>query len=131
MTTELDAAKYISFITYKRDGTAVAAPVWVVPFEDGYAFTTEGTSFKIKRVRNNPAAAVKVCGLRGTVKPDATEYIGAAEVLDDAASIRVDSAIKRKYWLAYSILIAPGHWWRTLRKTATPHTAIKFTVTAS
>ena len=31
MTADLDAAKYVSFVTYKKDGSPVAAPVWVVP----------------------------------------------------------------------------------------------------
>jgi len=131
MATELDSAKYISFITYKRDGTAVPTPVWVVPFEGGYAFTTEGTSFKVKRVRNNPTAAATVCSLRGKVQPGATEFRGTAEVLDDAAVQRVDQLIKRKYWFAYALAIAPGQLWRKLRGTtaAHAHTAVKFTIT--
>ena len=132
MAPELDNAKYISFITYKKDGTAVPAPVWVVPFEGGYAFTTEDTSYKVKRLRNNPAAAAKVCSVRGKVKAGANEYAGTAEVLDAAASTRVNQLIKRKYWFAYTVAIAPAQWWRKLRGTAAaqPHTAVKFTVTA-
>lgn len=129
--TELDGAKYISFITYKKDGTPVAAPVWVVPFEGGYAFTTEGTSFKVKRVRNNPAAEVTACGVRGKVKVGATQYAGTAEVLADAAAVaRVSKAIKRKYWIVYHLAIAPGELWRKVRGTATQHptVAIKFTI---
>ncbi|MDO8388951.1 MAG: PPOX class F420-dependent oxidoreductase [Actinomycetota bacterium] len=131
MATELDNAKYISFITYKKDGTAVPTPVWVVPFEGGYAFTTEDTAFKVKRVRNNPAAAAKVCSLSGKVKADATEFAGTAEVLAGEAAARVSGLIKRKYWLAYSVAIAPGQLWRRLRGSGpATHTAVKFTVTA-
>lgn len=130
MGIQLDDAKYISFITYKKDGTAVPTPVWVVPFEGGYAFTTEVTSYKVKRVRNNPAAAAVACSMRGKVRPDATEYQGTAEVLDEATAARVDRLIKRKYWLAYTVAIAPAQVWRKLRGTtaAHPHSAVKFTV---
>lgn len=128
MATELDNAKYISFINYKKDGTAVAAPVWVVPFEGGYAFTTEDTSFKVKRLRNNPAAAAKACSVRGKVKVGAIEYAGTAEMLDEAAATRVDALIKRKYWFAYWVAIAPAQLWRKLRGTTTPHAAVKFTI---
>ena len=41
MSADLDNAKYVSFTSYKKDGTTVSLPVWVVPFEGGYAFTTD------------------------------------------------------------------------------------------
>ena len=38
--TELDDAKYIALTTFKRDGSAVITPVWVVPCETGYRVVT-------------------------------------------------------------------------------------------
>lgn len=106
MTADLDSTKYISFVSYKKDGTPVAAPVWVVPFEGGYAFTTDPGAWKVKRVLRNPNVTVQACNVRGKVKPGAPVHTGTAEVLDEAAMLRVRLAVKAKYRLAYTLLIA-------------------------
>ena len=36
---EITNAKYVSFVSYRKSGQAVATPVWITPFEDGYGFT--------------------------------------------------------------------------------------------
>lgn len=115
MTHELADAKYMSFTSFKRDGTPVATPVWVVPFEGGYAFTTGTTSFKLRRVAANPRVEVAVCGVRGTVRADAVRYTGSAEVLSPEAARRVNAAIRRKYWIVYHLAIAPSAWWERRR----------------
>jgi len=38
---EIAQAKYIAFGTYRPDGSIASTPTWVVPFREGYAFTTE------------------------------------------------------------------------------------------
>ncbi|MEY3588667.1 MAG: hypothetical protein RJA47_1263, partial [Actinomycetota bacterium] len=81
MSSELDAAKYVSFTSYKKDGTPVSLPVWVVPFNGGYAFTTDSNSYKIKRIKNDARATLRVCDIRGKVTDGASVYSGAAVVL--------------------------------------------------
>ena len=129
MTSELDRAKYISFTSYKRNGDAVSLPVWVVPFEGGYAFTTDGPSYKVKRVRNNPSATVQVCSLRGKPAEGSTVFNGTAEVLESEAAQRVRAVIRRKYRIVYLLAIAPSEWWAKLRKKADDTVAIKVTLT--
>lgn len=128
MTHELDGAKYISFTSTKRDGTTVATPVWVVPFEGGYAFTTGHDAFKLRRIERNPAVTVAVCTMRGKVAPNATVHAGTAVALDPEAARRVNRAIRRKYWLAYSLAIAPAAWWARLRGSGYADAAIKVTL---
>ena len=128
MTHELDGAKYISFISSKRDGSTVATPVWVVPFEGGYAFTTGHDSYKVKRVGRNPAVTVAVCGVRGKVADGATRYHGTAEVVDAATATRVNAAIRRKYWIGYNLMIAPAAWWQRLRGHGAADAAFKVTL---
>ena len=129
MPTELDRAKYISFTSYKRNGDAVSLPVWVVPFEGGYAFTTDGPSYKVKRVRNNPAVTVQVCGLRGKVAPGATMYQGTAEVLEGEYVTAVRKVIKRKYPIVYTMMIVPQELLAKLRRKQVAGTvAIKVTL---
>lgn len=129
MPAELDRAKYISFTSFKRNGDAVSLPVWVVPFDGGYAFTTDGPSYKVKRVRNNPAVTVQVCTFRGKVAPDAPTHAGTAEVLEGDAVVAVRRAIKRKYRFVYAVAIAPQEWLAKLRrKESTGSVAIKITL---
>jgi PPOX class probable F420-dependent enzyme len=104
MPADLDSAKYVSFVTYKKDGTPVAAPVWVVPFEGGYAFTTDPDSFKIKRLRNDARATLTVCDMRGKIKDGATVHIGAAVVLDEDDAEDVAKLISKKYVIGTKML---------------------------
>jgi PPOX class probable F420-dependent enzyme len=129
MPADIDRAKYISFTSFKRNGDAVALPVWVVPFEGGYAFTTDGPSFKVKRVRSNPAVTVQVCSFRGKVAPGAATHSGTAEVLEGDEVAAVRRAIKRKYRVVYAFAIAPQEWLAKLRrKESTGSVAIKITL---
>ncbi len=131
MPAELDRAKYISFTSFKRNGDAVPLPVWVVPFEDGYAFTTDNPSYKVKRVRNNPAVTVQVCSLRGKVASGATVYHGTAEVIEGERVAGVRAAITRKYRLVYALAIAPQELFAKLRrKEVTGSVAIKIVLSA-
>ncbi len=129
MVAELDRAKYISFTSYKRNGDAVSLPVWVASVDGGYAFTTEGSAYKVKRVRNNPSVTVQASTFRGKVLPGSVAYTGTAEVLEGAAAEAVRTAIKRKYRITYLLAIAPGEWIATLRKKPTDVVAIKVTLT--
>jgi PPOX class probable F420-dependent enzyme len=104
MPADLDAAKYVSFVTYEKDGTPVATPVWVVPFEGGYAFTTDPDAYKVKRLRHDARATLTVCDMRGKIAPDAIVYSGAALVLDEADTQRVDALIRKKYSIGYRMI---------------------------
>ncbi len=94
--------KYVSLTTFRRDGTAVATPVWIAALDNGrFGFTTDASSWKVKRVRNNPAVELRPCSMRGTVAPDAPVVAAMAEIVSDPAAYKpVLSAIKKKYGLA-------------------------------
>ncbi len=104
MPADLDTAKYVSFVTYKKDGSPVATPVWVVPFEGGYAFTTEPNAFKVKRLRNDARATLTVCDMRGKIAAGAIVHTGAAVILNEADAHRVDALIGKKYTIGYRML---------------------------
>ena len=51
--------KYVVLTTFRRNGDAVATPVWIVGLPDGTAgFTTEIDSGKVKRIRNNASVTL-------------------------------------------------------------------------
>lgn len=128
MTADIDAATYVSFTTYKSNGDAVPVPVWIAPFDGGYAFTTERSTYKVKRLAGNPAVTVRPCNARGKVKPGAIEHRGTAEVIEGDDARRVRAAIRRKYHVAYWLFVGPSELIAKLRRRREEPTAIKITL---
>ena len=104
MAADLDSAKYVSFVTYKKNGSPIATPVWVVPFEGGYAFTTDPDAFKVKRLRNDARATLTVCNVRGKISEGAIVHTGAAVILNEAETQRVAALIRKKYVIGSKML---------------------------
>ena len=89
MTTQaalgiLGRSKYISLTTFRKNGTPVATPVWVVRDGDSLRVITGAESSKAKRVRNNPAVTVAPCDMRGKAKGAAVA--GTAVLLDPSGT---------------------------------------------
>ena len=130
MPADLDAAKYVSFTTYKKDGNPVSLPVWVVPFEGGYAFTTDHDAFKVKLVRRDSRATLAVCTFKGLVDSDATVHAGTAVLLDASDSKRVAALVRKKYSVMYLAIIAQSAFRRLFGKASNAaDLAIKVTLT--
>jgi hypothetical protein len=104
MPADLDSAKYVSFVTYKKDGTAIATPVWVVPYDGGYAFTTDPTAYKVRRIKNDARATLTVCDMRGKVTDGAITHLGSAVLLGDEQSEEVERLIAKKYSIGVKLL---------------------------
>ena len=109
MTTDsvstLGAEKFLSLTTFKRDGDAVAAPMWVAVRDGRLVFWTPREAYKVKRVRRDPRVTVVPCARMGAVAPDARPVTGTGTVVDDPAEVaRVRDAIKAKYGVAFRIV---------------------------
>ncbi|MFN5601484.1 MAG: PPOX class F420-dependent oxidoreductase [Acidimicrobiaceae bacterium] len=104
MPADLDSAKYVSFVTYKKDGTPVATPVWIVPFDGGYAFTTEPDAYKVRRIRHDARATLTVCNMSGKISEGAITHIGSAVVLSDDDAKKVTKLIEKKYSIGTKLL---------------------------
>jgi len=97
MATPLDSERYISLETFRKDGTGVKTPVWSAPLDGKLVVFTNGQSFKVKRLRNNPKARVAGCDVRGQVIKTAW-HDGQARIVEDAAWIeRAHRALIDKY----------------------------------
>lgn len=94
---ELGRSKYVSLTTYRKDGTAVATPVWHVVDGGELLVITPAESWKIKRIRNNSDVVVTVCDFRGRIAPDATSAPGTARLLDEAGTEAGRRLLARKY----------------------------------
>ncbi|TQS41348.1 PPOX class F420-dependent oxidoreductase [Cryptosporangium phraense] len=97
---EIGRGRYVSLTTYKKDGTPVATPVWHA-YVDGVVYViSEASAWKVKRIRNNPAVQLTVCGIRGRIAPDAPTASGTAQLLDESEEPRVRRYIAKKYWMS-------------------------------
>lgn len=105
MTTDIDRAKYIAFVSHRRDGSPVSTAVWVVPFEDGYAFTTDSDSWKVRRILNDPNVIIQASNVRGRPKRGASVHKGRALLLDETSTKAVRDAVRAKYRIMYKLLI--------------------------
>ncbi|WEH13859.1 PPOX class F420-dependent oxidoreductase [Streptomyces sp. VNUA24] len=91
----LGAGKYLLLTTYRKNGTTVPTPVWVVRDGDALGVWTVADSWKVKRVRNRADVLVGPCDVRGN--PTGGTVPARAEILDAAGSAAYRGLIARKY----------------------------------
>jgi PPOX class probable F420-dependent enzyme len=106
---------YVSLTTFRKDGTAVATPVWHAVNGDELFIVSEADAWKVKRIRNNRRVVVTVCSIRGTVKPGAASAEGTARLLDDADTQAGRKLIARKYVTARA-----GYWFVKVFRLSRP-----------
>ncbi|MFJ3623465.1 PPOX class F420-dependent oxidoreductase [Streptomyces iakyrus] len=94
---ELGAGKYLLVTSYRRNGTPVATPVWVVRDGEALGVWTVADSWKVKRIRNRADVLVGPCDLRGN--PTGDQVPATAEICDAATTARYRQLIGRKYGL--------------------------------
>lgn len=94
---EIGRSKHVSLVTFRRDGTGVATPVWHVTDGNELFVVSEAKAWKVKRVRNTGRAEVTVCDLRGRIAPGAASAKGPARLLDEAGTAAVRKQLARKY----------------------------------
>lgn len=100
--TQLGAAQYIALVTYKKNGDAVSTPVWVTQEAGKLYVITEGNSWKVKRIRNNPRVRVAQSDARGKVQGDWVEAT-ACVLTDGAAVAQQGKRLAAKYRLIYRL----------------------------
>jgi PPOX class probable F420-dependent enzyme len=96
--------RYLSVTSFKRDGTAVATPVWFV--SDGarlYALT-DARSAKVRRMRRDPKVLVASCRPDGKLRrapvPAHVEVLTAIPELD-----RVQRLLRDRYKVSYRLVM--------------------------
>jgi uncharacterized protein len=58
-------SKYVNLRSFKRDGSAVDTPVWFATLDGRIVIFTDGTSYKVKRIRRNSKVELARCDVRG------------------------------------------------------------------
>jgi hypothetical protein len=101
----LGAEKFVALTTFKKDGGAVATPMWIGRDADHLFFWTPVDSWKAKRAKNNPRVTLVPCSRGGKVREGATTVDGFAEVITEPATVqRLAGVIRRKYGLEFFVV---------------------------
>ncbi len=98
MKKELEDANYISFATYRKNGNAVATPVWFAQNGNALYLFSAGNAGKVKRLRNFSRSKLAPCDVKGKVLGDWVE----------AESFLCNSPEQEKY--AYKQLLKKYGW---------------------
>jgi PPOX class probable F420-dependent enzyme len=98
MATPLDGEKYISLETFRKDGSGVKTPVWAAALDGKLVVGTTESTYKVKRIRNNPRVRVAACNASGK-RILGPWYEGTARILVGVEAARGDAALTQKYGL--------------------------------
>lgn len=121
---DLGRSKYVSLTTYRKDGTAVATPVWHVVDGGEMIIVSNLDAWKVKRIRNDSRVSVTVCDIRGRIAPGAASAAGTARLLDAAGTTAARALLARRY-----LMSRVGNWAsRTLRLRRPPVIGIAVTL---
>ncbi|MFI9761685.1 PPOX class F420-dependent oxidoreductase [Streptomyces sp. NPDC051963] len=93
----LVAGQYLLITSYRRNGTPVATPVWVVRDGNTLGVWTPAESWKVKRIRARGDVLVGPCDLRGN--PTGDQVPATAEICDEDTTARYRTLLARKYGL--------------------------------
>ncbi|MDC3376763.1 PPOX class F420-dependent oxidoreductase [Candidatus Nanopelagicales bacterium] len=118
----LGTGKYLSLTTFKKDGSAVATPVWVARDGDELVVITDATSGKARRIRNNSSVRLAPCDMRGQVTGSSVD--GSAQLTDSTGTKSVAAQVKRKYGLAFSAI----GWMEKLRRRSSDSVGIRIRI---
>ncbi|MCS7478292.1 PPOX class F420-dependent oxidoreductase [Umezawaea endophytica] len=121
MIGELGEGKYLLLTTFRKDGRAVATPVWVVREGDGVAAWSATDSGKVKRIRRDGRVLVGPCDIKG--KPTGESVEARAALMDQAETERVRGLIRKKYGVTGKLTV----WGSLLRRGKSGSVGISIT----
>ena len=96
--SQFSGQKYLNLQTYRKNGNAVATPVWFAEDAGVLYIYSLANAGKVKRIRNNPRVRVMPCDMRG--KPRGEWDEARARILDAAGAGRAHRLLDKKYgWM--------------------------------
>jgi PPOX class probable F420-dependent enzyme len=103
---DLASERYVSLATFRKNGSEVRTPVWIAREGAKLYVWTNGTSWKVKRVRVNGKVRLAPCDARGKLRGDWVD--GSARMLDDPAAMQrgLEAVIRKYAWQMQLALLA-------------------------
>jgi len=90
--------EYINLITYRKDHTPVATPVWLSSVENYLVVTTSLNAGKVKRIMANGKATIYTTNQTGSKKLSEEIDVKASIITDDSEKQLGIKSIKKKYF---------------------------------
>ena len=114
--------RYMLLTTFRRDGTPVATPVWVTPYdEQSVAFWTSSGSGKAKRLAHTQRVTVQPSDARGRVKPGTEPVEATARVVSGGELEEIRKLVIAKYGFQTKLTKALGTIWGVVRGKRIPY----------
>lgn len=99
--TDLERHPYCLLVTYRKNGTPVATPVWFGIANEKLYIQTGADDGKVKRIRNDGGVRVAPCSVRG--RPLGPPFTGHARVMAPDEEPDADRWIQANYGLGRRI----------------------------
>lgn len=121
--------KYVSLVTYRKNGEPKPTAVWIADLGDGtVGFTTASSSWKVKRIANDPRVTLTPSDSKGTVTPGAETVAGTATTADGAEFDRVWALIQSKYGVMARGIRLVGRFMKLIGRGSGTDTAVIITL---
>ncbi len=93
--TQLKDGKHINIKTFRKNGEGASAPVWFTEEKEKFYICTGGTTYKVKRIRNNPEVQIAASDSSGNLKGEYLE--GKARILTRNEVDPIYTLFRKKY----------------------------------
>lgn len=114
--------KYLLLTTFRRTGTPVSTPIWVVDLgDDQLGFWTSSGSGKAKRLAHTSRVTIQPCDGRGRVKADSTPVQATARVVSGSELDTIRERVVAKYGFMTKITKFLGTLFGILRGKRIPY----------
>ncbi len=97
----LQGHKYMSLVTFRKNGQPVPTPVWFAQVGDKLYVVTREDSGKVKRIRSNAQVEVAPCTVSGQVLGESQEAM--ARILPNSETNEAHRSLANKYKLMFQI----------------------------
>ena len=95
--------QYCLLTTFKRNGDGVPTPMWFVIKDEAVYMTTRGHSWKVKRLRVNPAVTIGPCTSSG--RPTGKLLPAVGSVVEDEQRVEASvKALNKKYGMKKKLI---------------------------
>lgn len=114
---ELARERYVNLVTFKKSGAEAKTPIWFAsdPQDPRRLWMyTNGTSWKVKRIRNNGRARVAACNARGKVHGPWLDASARIESEERGVGRALDLLVQKYGWQARLLLVGArlGNTWK-------------------
>ena len=114
--------KYMLLTTFRRDGTAVSSPVWVVALDGGkVGFYTSSGSGKAKRLAHTARVTVQPSDARGRVKGGTQPVDATAQLVTGPELEAIRAKVVAKYGIMTKIAKALNEIGGAIKRRRVPY----------